>query len=385
MLIFGLFGMTMKYATCTLSLRYREIDSEGRIAGGPMYYIKNGLGNRFKWLAFLFALSTAIAALGIGNMVQSNTMADAFVDEFEKPLTETFGMQFLAWEIPLGFDAHTTPLKIGLGLFIAFIVGLVIIGGIKRIGAVAAKLVPIMAVLYVLGALVILFMNLDKIPGAFLEMFRYAFGAEKLGAAGGGMAGIVIALSWGARRAIFSNEAGLGSAPIAHAAAKTKEPVREGLIAGLGPFVDTIVICTMTALVIIITGVWQDPSLNGAPLTKHAFKTGLPAGMEWFGGLVVAIGLILFAISTAISWSYYGNRAVTYMAGSTRLVMPYRWLYCLCLFLGANVTLSAVWAFADMTMAAMAFFNLVGVIGLAGVIFALTKDYFSRTHEPYKP
>ena len=264
-------------------------------------------------------------------------------------------------------------LKAILGLAISIIVGMVIIGGIKRIGKVASRLVPVMSSIYVAGALFIIFWNYDRIADSFYLIFKHAFTPT---AATGGFAGatVLYAITWGVRRAAFSNEAGLGSAPIAHAAAKTKEPVREGLVAMMGPLVDTLIICTMTALVIIITGEWTGKA-DSSVLTKNAFNAGIP----YVGGVIVAIGLILFAISTAISWSYYGNRCAEYLFGP-RAILPYRWLYVISLFVGAVVQLEFVWNFSDITLGLMALPNLIALIALSGVVISLTKDYFSRKH-----
>jgi Na+/alanine symporter len=264
-------------------------------------------------------------------------------------------------------------LKAILGVAISIIVGMVIIGGIKRIGKVASRLVPVMSSIYVAGALFIIFWNYDRIADSFYLIFKHAFTPT---AATGGFAGatVLYAITWGVRRAAFSNEAGLGSAPIAHAAAKTKEPVREGLVAMMGPLVDTLIICTMTALVIIITGEWTG-SADSSVLTKNAFNAGIP----YLGGCVVAIGLILFAISTAISWSYYGDRCAEYLFGR-RAIQPYRWLYVIALFVGAVVQLEFVWNFSDITLGLMALPNLIALTALSGVVISLTKDYFSRKH-----
>jgi amino acid carrier protein len=264
-------------------------------------------------------------------------------------------------------------LKAILGVAISIIVGMVIIGGIKRIGKVASKLVPIMSAIYVSGALFIIFWNYDRIADSFYLIFKHAFTPT---AATGGFAGatVLYAITWGVRRAAFSNEAGLGSAPIAHAAAKTKEPVREGLVAMMGPLIDTLVICTMTALVIIISGEWMG-SADSAVLTKNAFNAGIP----YVGGVIVAIGLILFAISTAISWSYYGDRCAEYLFGR-RAIKPYRWVYVIALFVGAMVQLEFVWNFSDITLGLMAIPNLIALVALSGVVISLTKDYFSRKH-----
>jgi Na+/alanine symporter len=264
-------------------------------------------------------------------------------------------------------------LKAILGLAISITVGMVIIGGIKRIGKVASKLVPVMSLIYVVGALFIIFWNYDRILDSFYLIFKHAFTPT---AATGGFAGatVLYAVTWGVRRAAFSNEAGLGSAPIAHAAAKTKEPVREGLVAMMEPLVDTLVICTMTALVIVITGEWTGKA-DSSVLTRNAFNAGIP----YFGGIIVAIGLILFAISTAISWSYYGDRCAEYLFGPGAIPL-YRWLYVISLFVGAVVQLEFVWNFSDITLGLMALPNLIAIAALSGVVVSLTKDYFSRKH-----
>ena len=264
-------------------------------------------------------------------------------------------------------------LKAVLGVAISLIVGMVIIGGIKRIGKVASRLVPVMSSIYVAGALFIILWNYDMITDSFYLIFKHAFTPT---AATGGFAGatVLYAITWGVRRAAFSNEAGLGSAPIAHAAAKTKEPVREGLVAMMGPLIDTLIICTMTALVIIISGEWTGKA-DSSVLTKNAFNAGIP----YFGGVIVAVGLILFAISTAISWSYYGDRCAEYLFGS-RAILPYRWIYVVALFVGAVVRLEFVWNFSDITLGLMSLPNLIAIIALSGVVVSLTKDYFSRKH-----
>ena len=263
-------------------------------------------------------------------------------------------------------------LKAVLGIIISFTVGLVIIGGIRRIGRVASKLVPVMSAIYVLGALCIIIWNCNMIPESFSLIFKHAFTPT---AATGGFAGatVLYTITWGVRRAAFSNEAGLGSAPIAHAAAKTKEPVREGLVAMMGPLVDTIILCTMTALVIIITGEWTGEA-NSSVLTKNAFNTGIP----YFGGLIVAVGLILFAVSTSISWSYYGDRCAEYIIWPWSGYTLPLCIYVIALFVGAVVELELVWNFSDITLGLMALPNLIAIIALSGVVISLTKDYFSR-------
>ncbi|MBS3757217.1 MAG: sodium:alanine symporter family protein [Desulfobacterales bacterium] len=349
MWVTAVFGMALKYGECLLSLNYRTIHPNGVVGAGPMYYLEKGLGQ--KWLGVFFAVFAAVASFGIGNMVQANSVAE--------PVETYFG-------IP----------KLVTGLVIGGLVFLVIVGGIRRIGQVASRLVPFMAVFYVVGALVVIFANIGGVPAAFGRIFTDAFTGT---AATGGFAGAAVAqvIRFGVARGVFSNEAGLGSAPIAHGAARTKEPVREGLVAMLGPFIDTILICTMTALVIILTGAFSSGA-TGADLTAKAFNMGLPGP----GGYIVAIGIIFFAFSTAISWSYYGDRCIDYLFGE-KMVMPYRILYCLLLPIGAYVKLATVWTISDIFNALMAWPNLIGLICLSPVIVRLTREYFSDPGRVY--
>ncbi|MEN8256534.1 MAG: sodium:alanine symporter family protein [Thermodesulfobacteriota bacterium] len=343
MWVTAFFGMSLKFAECLLALKYRVIHEDGSISAGPMYYLEHGL--KQKWLGILFAFFAAIASFGIGNMVQANSVA--------APLFTTF-------HIP----------KLATGLIIAILVFCVIVGGIKRIGHVASRMVPVMAFFYVAGALTVLFLNFEAIPAAFSMIFKDAFTGS---AATGGFAGAAVAqaIRFGVARGLFSNEAGLGSAPIAHGAAQTNEPVREGLVAMLGPFIDTIIICTMTGLVIIVTGAYQG-GLSGADLTSHAFGSALPT----IGTYIVAIGMTIFAFSTAVSWSYYGDRSVEYLFGE-KSIMPYRILYCALLPVGATFELKQVWAISDIFNALMAWPNLIGLLFLSGVVVRSTREYFA--------
>lgn len=342
-------GMATKYAEALLSLKYRTINEDGSVSAGPMYYLEKGLGQ--KWLGMLFALFAAIASFGIGNMVQANSVAAPALKYFHIP-------------------------KIATGIILAILVFSVIVGGIKRIGRVASRIVPIMTIFYIVGSLIVIFMNISGVPHAFSVIFHDAFTGT---AASGGFAGSVVAqaVRYGVARGVFSNEAGLGSAPIAHGAAKTKFPVREGLVAMLGPFIDTIVVCTMTGLVIVTTGAYTQvdaagKALIGANLTAKAFNLGLPGPGEY----IVAIGIIFFALSTIISWSYYGDRAVEYLLGS-KFVLPYRILYCLLIPVGAATTLELIWNISDVFNALMALPNLIGLILLSGTVIKMTKDYFA--------
>ena len=343
MWVTAFFGMALKFAECLLSLKFRVVHEDGSISAGPMYYLEHGLGQ--KWLGVSFAFFAAVASFGIGNMVQANSVAE--------PVLTYFG-------IP----------KIVTGLIIGILVFAVIIGGIKRIGRVASKLVPFMALFYIAGALIVIIKNAGALPMAFSLIFHDAFNGT---AATGGFAGAAVAqaIRFGVARGVFSNEAGLGSAPIAHGAARTDEPVREGLVAMLGPFIDTIVICTMTGLVIILTGAYTD-GLTGADLTAKAFTIGVPG----VGGYIVAFGIMIFAFSTAISWSYYGDRSVEYLFGE-KSILPYRLVYCCLLPVGATVQLSLVWTISDIFNALMAWPNLIGLILLSPVVVKSSKEYFS--------
>ncbi|MDY6978512.1 MAG: sodium:alanine symporter family protein [Pseudomonadota bacterium] len=347
MWITALVGMATKFASCSLALKFRRFHPDGSVSGGPMYTLLYGLN--FKTLAVLFAAFTLIASFGIGNMVQANSVVDG-----------------LAYVFPGIIDY-----RLGIGVIIAILVGLVIIGGIKRIARVTSRIVPFMAVFYCGAALLVLFLNLDKIPAAFATIFNLALNPW---AAGGGAIGA--AIQYGVARGVFSNEAGLGSAPMAHAAARTSEPAREGLVAMMGPFIDTIVICTMTALVIVIMGAWGDArpdGLEGAALSAYAFEQGLGSIGSW----VVGIGLVFFAYSTMIAWSYYGDRSAEFLFGE-RAVMPYRIVFTVLVVVGAYVPLQLVWNFADIANILMAAPNLISLILLAGLAKKLSDDYFSR-------
>ena len=345
MWITALFGMATKYAEAVLAVKYRETDQLGKHVGGPMYYIKNGLGQNWQWLAFLFAFFGTIAAFGIGNMVQSNSVADALNTNF-------------------GVNTQLT------GSVIAALAALVILGGIKRIGTVAGKLVPIMAILYIVGSLLIILAELDQVPAALMVIVDSAFNGH---AAAGGFAGatVLMAIRFGIARGIFSNEAGLGSAPIAHAAAQTDNPVRQGMIGMLGTFIDTIIICTMTALVIIISGAWTSGE-TGASLSTLAYGSSMP-----FGEYIITFGLVIFAFTTILGWSYYGERCAEYIFG-TKIILPYRLLWIAAVFIGASQKVNLIWLLADVMNGFMALPNLIALALLSPVVFKISKEYFSQ-------
>lgn len=340
----ALVGMATKYGEAVLAVKFREVDERGQYVGGPMYYIKNGLSSKWHWLGTAFALFGALAGFGLANTVQSNSVANV--------LDATF-------DIPVALTA----------VVITVLVAAVILGGIERIAQVAGKLVPIMALSYIAAGLLVLLTHLGSIPGALGLIIESAFTGH---AATGGFAGATIALAiqWGVARGVFSNEAGLGSAPIAHAAAQTDDPVRQGVIAMLGTFIDTICVCSITGLAIIITGVW-DSGVNGAPLTSMAFGQALPGG-----DYVVSCGLAVFAFTTMLGWSVYGERCAEYLFG-VKAIMPFRVLWIVAIPLGAMAQLGLVWAIADTLNALMAIPNLIALVLLSPLIFKLSRAYFA--------
>ncbi len=439
MWVTAVLGMAIKFTEVTLAQEYRITNKDGSVSGGPMYYIEKGLGKNWKWLAVAFSVAAAICAFLTGNAVQANTVADVMASDFEMPRALT-------------------------GFITAGLVGAVILGGIKRIGYVTARLVPFMATIYVLAGLLILLMNYQMVIPAFWTILTNAFNPQA-GVLGVGSGTLILTLSYGVQRGIFSNEAGQGSAPIAHSAAKTDQPVREGVVALLEPFIDTLIVCSITGLVIVSTGAWdmhhsasvnpsdgaieyvihetEDPEQQnvlffengvpvngemqrysavvdtmyvdraeteyftgriegagtapvafsedgqildriyggvvetGAPLTARAFEIGLsPLGAG--GGLLVTISVILFGISTSISWSYYGDRAAQYLFGF-KSIFWYRLAFVGMHFVGAITALTTIWAFGDVMLGLMAFFNIIALFALSGVIVRITKNYFEDT------
>ncbi|RKR07414.1 AGCS family alanine or glycine:cation symporter [Kushneria sinocarnis] len=353
MWITALVGMATKYAEAVCAVRFRERDSEGNFVGGPMYYIRNGLGRRFAWLGGLFALFGALASFGIGNTVQANSVADALSTSFAIP----------AWLT---------------GLIIMVLAGAVILGGIRRISSVAGRLVPLMAIAYLLAGVVVLLINITDIPEALGLIFVHAFTPVS---AAGGFAGAAVAaaIRFGVARGVFSNEAGLGSAPIAHAAAQTNSPVRQGMIAMLGTFIDTLVVCTITALAIITSGQWLEGE-SGAALTSLAFRTALPGP----GDYIVAAALAIFAFTTILGWSYYGERCFQYLFGP-RAAHGYRIAFVLMIPVGAMAHLDFIWLLADTFNALMAIPNLIALALLSPLVFRLTREHFAGPHSPTTP
>lgn len=355
MWITGFLGMVLKYSECMLAIKYRTIHKDGSVSGGPMYYIEKGLQSKYgrfaKILAVIFAIGAALCAFGTGNVVQAHSIADALHTNYNLPM----------W---------------GTGIVLATLVLLVVIGGIKRIGKVTSKLVPIMAGLYIFTSLLIIFIHIDEVPRAFGLIFGSAFSGTS---ATGGFIGaaFIMTLRYGVARGIFSNESGQGSAAIAFAAAQSKYPVREGLVSSIGPFIDTIVVCSLTALVIIVSGAWES-GIEGVAMTVQGFETGLNRiGIFNTGDHIVAIALILFAFSTMISWSYYGSKAVEYFFGE-KSVKPYLYLYGFVIFLGTISNIQLVWGYVDMAVTFMTIPNLIGLLLLSPVIIKETKKYFAE-------
>ena len=395
MWITAFFGSALKYAECTLAVEYRDFDSKGMTAGGPMYTIDKGLGKKWRWLAIVFACFAVICSFATGNAIQSFTLSDQLYSE----MTQMLGNDhFLTVKHVITDSYNVSIQQIINGILIAGIAGLVIIGGIKRIGNVTSYLAPIMAAIYFLAAVLILLFNLNDVPSSFAKIISMAFNppAAVGGVAGGTLLVIMNTMLWGVKRGLYSNEAGQGSAPIAHSTAKTEYPVREGVVALLEPFIDTIIICTLTGLTIIVTGAWQhtefyttriDPSfsgemLNGSLLTSLAFKEGL----SWifpYGDKIITLGVLLFAISTVISWSFYGDRATEYLFGETAIPV-YRSFYILFVFIGAIASLEAIWAFGDAALGFMTFPNLISIILLSGGLKKMTNSYFEIEHKTFK-
>ena len=363
--IAALLGMATKYAEGFLAIKYRTVDKNGQYLGGPFYYIEKGMGARWKWLAKLFACFGVLAGLlGIGTITQINGITSAANNFFdpngEHVLFHLFGQDY-------------TIATVVAGLFVTLFVALVVIGGLKRISSVSQVVVPFMAVLYILFCLILIICNITKIPAAVVEIVESAFGVRQI--AGGALGTILIAMQKGVSRGIFSNEAGLGSAPIAAAAAKTKEPVRQGLVTMTGTFIDTIVVCTMTGLSIVLAGSW-DKGLEGVAVTMDAFQNGLPFP-NGLASFILMLCLIFFAFTTILGWSYYSERCLAYLTGSHKTVtLVYRWLYIAAVFIGPYLTVEAVWNIADIFNGLMAIPNIIALLALSGIIAADTKAYF---------
>lgn len=365
----ALVGMATKYSECLLSVKYRQVTKDGHIIGGPFYYIEKGMGTKFKWLAKIFAVfGVCVGLMGIGTFTQVNGIASAvnnFFDANNSWTVSIFGRDY-SWTVVIAAIAVT------------FFVALVIIGGIKRISSVAQVIVPFMAITYVILAVLIIGFNITKVPGAFATIVKSAFGVRA--AAGGALGAMMVAMQNGIARGIFSNEAGLGSAPIAAAAAHTDEPAKQGLISMLGTFIDTIIICTMTGLAIVITGAW-DMGLQGVAVTTKAFQIGLPFPSE-VASFLLMVCLIFFAFTTILGWDYYSEKCLEYLTGGKMgIVKAYRWVYIACVFFGPFMTISAVWTIADIFNGLMAIPNLIALLALNGVVVMETKKYLDKINK----
>ena len=360
MWIAALLGMCTKYAEIVLAIKFRERNAEGDWVGGPMYYIRNGLGKNWKWLSVLFALFGALAAFGIGNAVQVGNITDSL-----NSAIQTF--------VPAA-AASEGAIALVIGVIVAIIVAITSLGGIQRIGSVTEKMVPFMSLLYIVGSLAVVFANLDKLGGVFSMIFQGAFAPS---AVVGGVGGIAIkeCITWGVKRGVFSNEAGLGSAPIAHAAADVDHPVKQGLFGIFEVFVDTIVICTLTGLTLLVSGIDLNYGVKGTTaLNMQAFATVL--GNE-VSAVIIGVGIALFALSTILSWALYGGRCVEFLLGN-KARKVYLWVFVAICIVGATMDLGLAWDIADTLNGLMAIPNLIALIGLSGVVVSVTKDYFGK-------
>ncbi len=368
MWIAALFGMATKYTEGFLSIKYRIIDKEGHVLGGPFYYIENGMGAKWKWLAKIFAFFGACVGLfGIGTFSQINGIASSvqgFFDPDKQMTVSLFGQSY-------------SIVVVITGIVVTLCAGLVIIGGIKRISGVSQVVVPFMAIIYIVACFSLIIINIDKLPGAVATVVKSAFGVRA--AAGGIGASMIVAIQKGVARGIFSNEAGLGSAPIAAAAAKTKDPVRQGLVSMTGTFIDTVVICTMTGLCIIMMGSWENPALEGVAVTADAYNKGFSFLPEQVSSFMLMACLVFFAFTTILGWNYYGERCLEYLTNrNKRAVKVYRCLYILAVFIGPYMTVSAVWTIADIFNGLMAIPNIIALFALSGIVAKETNEYFKK-------
>ncbi len=362
------FGMATKYAEGLLAVKYRVVSEDGHVLGGPFYYIENGMGKGFRWLAMIFAFfGLCVGLFGIGTFTQINGISSAVKNFFDPENTH------IAFSL---FGNSYSIFVVITGILVTLFVALVILGGLKRIASVSQVIVPFMAVIYVVFCAVLILCNLGEVPSAFITIVKGAFNPQAV--TGGIVGSMIVAMQKGIARGIFSNEAGLGSAPIAAAAAQTKEPARQGLVTMTGTFIDTIVICTLTGLSIVITESWN-VGLEGVEVTTRAFQMGIPFISPQIASFVLMICLVFFAFTTILGWDYYSERCLEYMTkGSQKAVLIYRWLYILAVFIGPYMTVSAVWTIADIFNGLMAFPNLVALLCLNGVVVKETKSYFER-------
>lgn len=366
--IAAFFGMATKYAEGLLAVKYRTVAEDGHSLGGPFYYIEKGMGVKYKWLAKAFAFfGVGVGLFGIGTFTQVNGIASAvkgFFDPNDLHMVKIPGIGNYSWAVIIS------------SLILAFCVAAVIIGGLKRIASVAQVIVPFMALIYIIFSIMLLIFNIKEVPAAFVTIVKAAFNPSAV--TGGIVGSMIVAMQKGIARGIFSNEAGLGSAPIAAAAAQTKEPVRQGLVSMTGTFIDTIVICTMTGLSIVLTGAWKQEGLEGVQVTSYAFRNGLPFPAQ-LSSFVLVICLVFFAFTTILGWDYYSERCLEYLTDSnSKVIKGYRYIYILAVFIGPYMTVSAVWTIADIFNGLMAIPNMIALFALSGVIVKETRDFFDK-------
>lgn len=366
--IAAFFGMATKYSEGLLAVKYRTVAEDGHSLGGPFYYIEKGMGVKYKWLAKAFAFfGVGVGLFGIGTFTQVNGIASAvkgFFDPNDLHMVKIPGIGNYSWAVIIS------------SLILAFCVAAVIIGGLKRIASVAQVIVPFMALIYIIFSIMLLIFNIKEVPAAFVTIVKAAFNPSAV--TGGIVGSMIVAMQKGIARGIFSNEAGLGSAPIAAAAAQTKEPVRQGLVSMTGTFIDTIVICTMTGLSIVLTGAWKQEGLEGVQVTSYAFRNGLPFPSQ-LSSFVLVICLVFFAFTTILGWDYYSERCLEYLTDSNfKIIKGYRYIYILAVFIGPYMTVSAVWTIADIFNGLMAIPNMIALFALSGVIVKETKDFFDK-------
>lgn len=372
MIVAAFFGMATKYSEGLLAVKYRVVAEDGHSLGGPFYYIERGMGAKWKWLAKLFAFfGVCVGLFGIGTFSQVNGIASA-VNGFFDPNNQ-HSVKILPF---LGEYSWSVVIA---SLILAFCVAAVLIGGVKRIASVSQIIVPFMAIIYVVFVIILVICNITEVPAAIVTIVKAAFNPKAV--TGGVVGSMIVAMQKGVARGIFSNEAGLGSAPIAAAAAQTKEPVRQGLVSMTGTFIDTIVICTLTGLSIVLTGAWQVEGLEGVQVTTYAFQNGLPFPAE-VSSFILMLCLVFFAFTTILGWDYYSERCLEYLSGGNmKHVKVYRWIYILAVFIGPYMTVSAVWTIADIFNGLMAIPNMIALFVLSGVVVKETRDFFQRHNE----
>ena len=366
MIVAAFFGMATKYTEGFLAIKYRTIDEEGHVLGGPFYYIENGMGKKWKWLAKIFAFfGVCVGLFGIGTFSQVNGISSAVQNFFDPDKTNCINIPFLG--------QYSVAVVVS-SLILAFCVAAILIGGLKRIATVSQIIVPFMAVIYIVLSVTLSICNITEIPAAIVTVVKAAFNPSAV--TGGVVGSMIVAMQKGVARGIFSNEAGLGSAPIAAAAAQTKEPVRQGLVSMTGTFIDTIIICTMTGLSIVLTGAWQVEGIEGVQVTTYAFQNGLPLPQK-LTAFILMLCLVFFAFTTILGWDYYSERCLEYLTnGHQKKIIVYRWLYILAVFIGPYMTVSAVWTIADIFNGLMAIPNMIALFALSGVVAKETKDFF---------